>query len=71
MKVSVDLSGSRFANDDLCMLNDCYMVLSDLMLPDLPIDGRGRQRLSTLLTVLNAVQDALLTSLPVAPPDPS
>lgn len=71
MKISVDLTASRFVNDDLCMLNDCYMVLSDLMLPDLPIDGRGRQRMSTLLTVLNTLQDAMFKELPVAPPDPS
>lgn len=59
MKLTVDLTGSTL-RDELALLHDARRVVSDLLLPDLDLDCAGKNRLGTLLRILDKLFEAAM-----------
>lgn len=57
MKLTVDLTGAGL-RDELELLHDARRAVSDLLLPDLDLNRAGKDRLGTLLGILDALFEA-------------
>lgn len=67
MKLHIDLSGSFMARDDLDLLADAQQVIIALLNPDADLDRAGRDRLATLLRILDELRIAVLQAASLQP----
>ncbi len=58
MKLTVDLTGSDLLADELGLLQDARWAVRDLLLPGLDLDTNGKDRLSTLLRIIDELWEA-------------
>ena len=59
MRLTVDLTGSSHPQDELNYLRDARQAVHDLLLPDGDLDRAGRVRLCSLLSLLEALEQAV------------
>ncbi len=67
MQLHIDLSGSFMARDDLDLLADAQQVIIALLNPDADLDRAGRDRLATLLRILDELRIAVLQAASLQP----
>jgi len=67
MKLHIDLSGSFMARDDLDLLADAQQVIIALLNSDADLDRAGRDRLATLLRILDELRIVVLQAASLQP----
>ncbi len=67
MQLHIDLSGSFMARDDLDLLEDAQQAIIALLNPDAELDRSGRDRLATLLRILDELRIAVLHAASLQP----
>jgi len=67
MQLHIDLSGSFMARDDLDLLEDAQQAIIALLNPDADLDRAGRDRLATLLRILDELRIAVLQAASLQP----
>lgn len=62
MQLSIDLSGSPLAQDDLDLLADARQAVMALLVHDAVLDRTGRERLAVLLHILDDLFNAVIAA---------
>lgn len=62
MQLSIDLSGSPLAQDDLDLLADARQAVMALLVHDAVLDRTGRERLAVLLHILDDLLNAVIVA---------
>lgn len=62
MQLSIDLSGSPLAQDDLDLLADARQAVMALLVHDAVLDRTGRERLAVLLRILDDLFNAVIVA---------